>query len=345
MRIILLFIVACILFSCESGNKTFYYIDELKNDTIASCLYSKGEDNNYTKFLIIVRDSIYGEENVDELLKKLDVISELSDAAKERRIEKMLSPNFYLYLKKGYFSNFSEEIYNARNFYLKGQFYYHEWINSRDYDSYKIKLYWNKPELTSSMDLKLEKEKEESVNALLRDSVMKVLGQQYRRLSFMDYQLGGSYLKKRKYIIGQTIQGEEIDGIDILHYDNTIYEIKVYFKDYENGFDTPELNKILDLYREKYGNNYGGNEWVFSNSSIKIETKLEEFTIGKNGELIRGKRRDMPQRNVITEIVITYYDNEVDSILKVKRQKDELIEKKKKEDEEKVRHQQLLDNI
>ena len=130
-----------------------------------------------------------------------------------------------------------------------------------------------------------------------------------------------------------------------MHYDNTIYEIKVYFKDYENGFDTPELNKILDLYREKYGNNYGGNEWVFSNSSIKIETKLEEFTIGKNGELIRGKRRDMPQRNVITEIVITYYDNEVDSILKVKRQKDELIEKKKKEDEEKVRHQQLLDNI
>ena len=154
--------------------------------------------------------------------------------------------------------------------------------------------------------------KEESVNVLLRDSVMKVLGQQYRRLSFMDYQLGGPYLKKRKYIIGQTIQGEEIDGIDILHYDNTIYEIKVYFKDYENGFDSLELNKILDLYREKYGNNYGGNEWVFSNSIIKIETKLEEFTIGKNGKLIRGKHRNMPQRDVITEIIITYHDYEID---------------------------------
>lgn len=333
----ILFVLFCVFFCVSCEKHTFYYVDRVSNDTIASCLYCNGEYGSNLEFVIVVRDSIYKEEDINELLKNLDVIPKMKNVAKVHRKEKKLSPRFNVYLKQGYFSEFYVEYYDDMNFYLKGDFIY------SDNGDYKINLHNDLPKmkLNSFQDLN----KEESVNVLLRDSVMKVLGQQYRRLSFMDYQLGGPYLKKRKYIIGQTIQGEEIDGIDILHYDNTIYEIKVYFKDYENGFDTPELNKILDLYREKYGNNYGGNEWVFSNSSIKIETKLEEFTIGKNGELIRGKRRDMPQRNVITEIVITYYDNEVDSILKVKRQKDELIEKKKKEDEEKVRHQQLLDNI
>ena len=337
-----LFVLFCAFFCVSCEKHTFYYVDRVSNDTIASCLYSNGENGPNIEFVIVVRDSIYEEEDINELLKNLDVIPKMKNVAKVHRKEKKLSPKFNIYLKQGNFSEFYVEYYNDMNFYLKGDFLY------SDNGEYKINLHKDQPkvELTSK-DLK----EEESLNALLRDSVMKVLGQQYRKLSFMDYQLGGPFYKKRKsgrFTIvgaGETIQGEEIDWIDILHYDNTIYEIKVYIKDYKIGLDSCDLNKILDLYREKYGNNYGGNEWIFNNSSIKIETKLKEFTIGKNGNLIRGKHRDMPHREVITEIIITYHDYEVDSILRVKRQKDEVIEKKKKENEEKIKHQKLLENI
>lgn len=325
-NILFIIVLSFIIVSC--GNRTYYYVDEAGNDTIASCLYSKGEDIHDTKFVIIVRDSIYEEQEVDNLLKKLGVIPEMSNVARDRQIERMLSPHFYLYLQKGSFSDFSEEFYNDMNFYLGGKLYYYEWDKLRNYDNYRIRLYENKHQLTSSIDLK--KEKEDSINALLRDSVKQVYSRQYKKLSFMDYQLGGPFYKKRnsgQYSIlksDQTIQGEEIDWIDISHYDNTIYKIEVYIKDYINGIYTYQLDKIMDLYREKYGNNYGGNEWVFSNSSIKIDTKLQKFTIGENGALIRGKRRGMHQKDVITEIIITYYDHEIDSVLRIKRQKEEI---------------------
>lgn len=341
-----LFIFVCLV-SCD--NRIYYYLDEVSNDTIASCLYSKGEDIHDTKFVIIVRDSIYGEEKVDNLLKKLGVIPEMSNAAKGRQTEKMLSPHFYLYFKKGSFSDFNEGFYNDTNFYLEGKLYYYEWGKLRNYDNYRIRLYENKYQLTSSIDLK--KEKEDFINAFLRDSVRQVYSRLYKKLSFMDYKLGGPFYKKRnsgQYSIlksGQTIQGEEIDDIEISHYDNIIYKIEVYIKDHIKGIHSYQLDNILDLYREKYGNNYGGKEWVFSNSSIKIETKLQTFSIGENGELVRRKHRGMPQRDVITEIIITYHDHEIDSILKVKRQKDEIIEKKRLEKEEKHKHKQLLNNI
>ena len=182
----------------RNNNDTEEVKKELTKDQMIKIINEYGSN---LEFVIVVRDSIYKEEDINELLKNLDVIPKMKNVAKVHRKEKKLSPRFNVYLKQGYFSEFYVEYYDDMNFYLKGDFIY------SDNGDYKINLHNDLPKmkLNSFQDLN----KEESVNVLLRDSVMKVLGQQYRRLSFMDYQLGGPYLKKRKYIIGQTIQGEE----------------------------------------------------------------------------------------------------------------------------------------
>lgn len=333
--IIYLYILTLCFVSCNKEKHTYYFYDEEGKDTMMSVNFlDKKTFDVCPKVKIVLRDSIYDKKSIENLLVKTDFQYLLKS-------EKSVNVcDFFLYKKLESLSEF--KLYNDSNYYLTGNVIFLN--DGRPHISLLFENFY----LRDKALLKKQREREVE-DSIKRDSVMTEFAKQNVQLSFMGYKLGGPFHIQNRLSLysiiktGETIQGEEIDDVDISHYDNTIYEIKVYIKDYTDGLYDYQLNKILDLYREKYGNNYGGKEWTFSNSSVIIETKSQEFTIGKNGALLKGKHRGMPQRDVITEIIITYHDYEVDSILRVKRQKDEVV--KKKEGEEKVRHQQLLDNI
>ena len=180
-----------------------------------------------------------------------------------------------------------------------------------------------------------------------RDSIIENRSQSQIDLSFMGYELGESYSKskgKRKKLLGK-----DITRLDVCHYDDTIYQIRVEFSDYKNGlykFD----EDIIKLYKSKYGvestSDFSFREWNFYNGKIRIDVKRRNFD---HRGLIISETANKPTMYVpiskVVEIVITYLDYKTNSIALQKRKRDLLFQEKMKEQEKNKHFQESIESI
>lgn len=330
------------LSSCVENQGVYFFYEKTSKDTIVSIKFLKeGTFVGYPKVRIVLKNSIYSKDSIENLFYNTDFLSLLKSE------KQTFLCDFFLYKEKGGFSNYC--LYNDSNYYLKGHLIFLE--DKRPRLSLLFENFYLRDRI-KEMELR-EREFEDSIK---RDSVMTEFSKKKVKLSFMGHKLGGSYTKSKglsvaNIIVEKKILNEDIDDVEIQHQGDVIYGIDIVLKNYQDGFTSYDVNAILDLYREKYGENYGGYEWRFNNSGIKITTESREYEIKAPENVYDAKGNVAFQIPAVKEdriykILIEYYDNEAFSLSSSRVEKEwnnkyiqELKEIKVKE------HQQLLEDI
>lgn len=274
-KILYLFIIIMSFFSCTRKKNVLYFYNEVNRDTIIGVKLFLGEDRISPEARIIFRDSIYQEQQIKDSLINLgllDLLKQEMDA---------FSCNFLLYVNKGSFSDFS--LYNDTNFYLKG---YINFPKEADLPFVFISLRENNYRKANLVkDKQMKDAIQDSINQYLRDSIAKILRQKEIVLSFMEYEIGKSYSKSRKrptaeeHFWGRDLLGMKVSSINAYHYDDIIYKIEVKMEGYSTDFD-----KVLELYKTKYGLGYLERKWIFKNGEIDID--WENWPRGRRGARI-----------------------------------------------------------
>lgn len=347
--ILLIFVMNAI--SCNKNVQIFYSIDQITGDTIVSYVCSVADEQTAfsSSAKIVVMDSIVDKDDICKVLSNSNIFR-LFEFNSE-----VLDLEFKLYNHKGSFTNYI--LYNDSNYYLEGRVYVSPIkISETDYDYYisSLQLWENEYEKIKRQSKQEAEELQmkyikDSLEIVLRDSVSKEFAAKKVKLSFMGYKLGGPFYNSgapniATIISSQKILDENIDDVKISHYNNIIYEIRVFLNGYTEKYGIPiyTYDAILELYRRKYGNNYGGCKWAFQNSSITVDSINEDFFDVKK---LTDFRSVKSRKSRIKQIVITYFDYDAYSIVDEMRKKDELLLKEKIKEENKRKYQILIDNI
>lgn len=329
------------LSSCVKKQGVYFFYGKTSEDTIVSIKFlNEGIFVGCPKVRIVLKDSIYSKDSIENLFYNTDFLS-LLESEKQTCL-----CDFFLYKEKGGFSNYC--LYNDSNYYLKGHLIFLEDKKPRLpllFENFYLRDKIKEKELR-------EREFEDSIK---RDSVMNEFSKKKVKLTFMGHKLGGSYAKSKglnvaSIIVEKKILNEDIDDVEIHYQGDIIYGIDVVLKNYQDGFTSYDVNAILDLYRKKYGENYGGYEWRFNNCGIKIATESREYEIKAPENVYDAKgnvvfRIPAVKEERIYKILIKYYDNEAFSLSssRIEKEYNKCLQESK---EVKVKeHQQLLEDI
>lgn len=329
------------------GNKTYYYIDENSNDTIASGCFINETETKSPRYRIIIRNikNYMDKESLSDIISKTGISRAFYKETKGRPFN--MASRIFLYDYKGCFSNIHlGNMYNDENYYMKGEGIY--------YDSEGKIVYHDFEE---HENIKKEKQKEfERKEKAKKDSIAYILAQKEVELSFMEYKIGSLYSKtKKKKLDANIIMNGDyrtiLDSkfrIGVQHYKDTIYKITLYAVDYRNGISTGDIE---ELYKTKYANGNDGNissETVgigvnWSSKFIQIETEKLRF---KNGEINFVKKYG-DDRNTwkVTEFSIIYLNSRLEEKVKLQKELEKKEEIKKWDKEQKSKKRQAFNDI